>query len=117
MIAKMVLHFLPPEYISLTLFFGNTPATYIMLALFYPCRHAPFINSMRQFLPKKVAINLIFTWSIRKNLTTDFEILVFSPKMTYFPHFRYNDNFPFKCKTVTLTNFLMPVIRYSVRKI
>ena len=58
--------FTPWIYFFDPLFLRNAPATYIMLALFWICKHAPFIKSMWQFLPKKVVINSIFAWSIKR---------------------------------------------------
>ena len=57
--------FTPWIYLCDPLFLWNTLATYITLALIWICRHAPFIKSMRQFLPKKLVINSILAWSVR----------------------------------------------------
>ena len=64
----MISIFTPSIYFFDPLFLRNAPATYIMLALFWICRHAPFIKSMRQFLPIKVVINSIFAWAILKKI-------------------------------------------------
>lgn len=46
-----------------------------------------------------------------------FKKLILSPKMTYFPHFGNNKNFPFTCRTFTLNHFSMPKIRYNFTEI
>ena len=38
-------------------------------------------------------------------------------KMTHFPHFDCKRNFPEKSKTFTFTHFLMPFLRYNLKKI
>ena len=44
-------------------------------------------------------------------------MLILGPKMTHFPHFGHNNNFPLKSQTLTCTHFSMPVIRHNFRKI
>ena len=63
-----------------------------------------------------------FSFKIQESLSQPilrkvFKKLILSPKMTYFPHFGNNKNFPFICRTFTLNHFSMPKIRYNFTEI
>ena len=63
-----------------------------------------------------------FSFKIQESLSQPilrkvFKKLILSPKMTYFPHFGNNKNFPFTCRTFTLNHFSMPKIRYNFTEI
>ena len=62
----------------------------------------------------------VMRYNLRKTWWRDFEKsskkLILCPTMTFFSHYVYNKNFPFKCTTITLNHFPFVGNMYNFRK-